>query len=435
MQLEQQLEQQRHHERPGRQQRRGDHQCGFVGVLGRIVGILPGFVGVRRVVRPRRRQAASSSAASSESSAASSAATGTTSPYAPITGDPSKVKLGMAYDGPKGDMSFTDSASSGVEAAKAAGVNLVAELFAPTGTSEPDSAKSDRLQQLVDQGANTVVAVGFDYAAPMATVAAANPDVKFGIVDDNTQCISAADGGVKGGPIKNVTCLNFAAEQSSFLVGVAAALQTKTKHVAFIGGVDVPLLQTFQAGFDAGVKQADSSVKIDDKYITEPPDFTGFNAPDKGQTIAKGLYDGGADIIYAAAGGSGTGVFKAAQGDEEPCHRRRLRPVPPTVAGRRQGRHHDVRGEEREHRGVRLRRLHRGRQPADRIAVLRPEERRRGDLLLGWVHRLHPSADRAVSGEDHLGRDQGPDHAQQVGILSGGARPGGGTCWVPGPSR
>jgi basic membrane protein A len=219
----------------------------------------------------------------------------------------------MAYDGPKGDMSFTDSASSGVEAAKAAGVNLVAELFAPTGTSEPDSAKSDRLQQLVDQGANTVVAVGFDYAAPMATVAAANPDVKFGIVDDNTQCISAADGGVKGGPIKNVTCLNFAAEQSSFLVGVAAALQTKTKHVAFIGGVDVPLLQTFQAGFDAGVKQADSSIKIDDKYITEPPDFTGFNAPDKGQTIAKGLYDGGADIIYAAAGGSGTGVFKAAQ--------------------------------------------------------------------------------------------------------------------------
>jgi basic membrane protein A len=228
-----------------------------------------------------------------------------------MTGDPSKVKLGMAYDGPKGDMSFTDSASSGVAAAKAAGIDLVAELFATQG--EPDSAKADRLQQLVDQGANTVVAVGFDYAASMATVAAANPDVKFGIVDDNTQCLKEADGGVKGGPIPNVTCLNFAAEQSSFLVGVAAALKSKTKHVAFIGGVDVPLLQTFQAGYDAGVKAADSSVKIDDKYITEPPDFSGFNAPDKGQTIAKGLYDGGADIIYAAAGGSGTGVFKAAK--------------------------------------------------------------------------------------------------------------------------
>ena len=149
----------------------------------------------------------------------------------------------------------------------------------------------------------------------MATVAAANPDVKFGIVDDNTQCITEANGGVKGGPIKNVTCLNFAAEQSSFLVGVAAALKSKAKHVAFIGGVDVPLLQTFQAGFDAGVKQADSSIKIDDKYITEPPDFTGFNAPDKGQTIAKGLYDGGADIIYAAAGGSGNRRVQGRQGD------------------------------------------------------------------------------------------------------------------------
>ncbi len=55
------------------------------------------------------------------------------------------------------------------------------------------------------------------------------------------------------------------------------------------------------------------SIKIDDKYITEPPDFSGFNAPDKGQTIAKGMYDGGADVVYAAAGGSGNGVFKAAQ--------------------------------------------------------------------------------------------------------------------------
>ena len=217
-----------------------------------------------------------------------------------MTGTPANVKLGMAYDGPKGDFSFTDSASSGVEAAKAKGVKVVGELFATVG--EPDSAKVDRLSQLVDQGATVIIAVGFDYAGAMKTVSAANPKVNFGIVDDSTLADS-----------KNVASLVFAAEQSSYLVGVAAALKTKTKHVAYIGGVNTPLLQTFEAGFDAGVKAIDPTIKNDAKYITEPPDFSGFNAPDKGQTIAKGLYDGGADIIYAAAGGSGTGVFKAAQ--------------------------------------------------------------------------------------------------------------------------
>jgi len=228
-------------------------------------------------------------------------------PFPAITGDPSTVKLGMAYDGPKGDQSFTDSAARGVTAATGKGVKLIAELAATLG--EPDQKKVDRLSQLVDQGANTVIAVGFDYSTAMGTVAAANPEVHFAIVDD----ASLSDPARKGGPLKNVASLTFAAEQSSFLVGVAAALKSKSGHVGFIGGVNVPLLQTFQAGFDAGAKAAKSGVKIDDKYITEPPDFSGFNAPDKGQTIAKGMFDGGADIIYAAAGGSGNGVFKAAK--------------------------------------------------------------------------------------------------------------------------
>jgi len=224
-----------------------------------------------------------------------------------MTGDPSTVKLGMAYDGPKGDRSFTDSAARGVAAATAKGVELVAELAATVG--EPDQKKVDRLSQLVDQGANTVIAVGFDYATAMGTVAAANPDVHFAIVDD----ASLSDPKRKGGALKNVASLTFATEQSSYLVGVAAALKSKTGHVGFIGGVNTPLIQGFEAGYDAGAKATKPSIKIDDKYITEPPDFSGFNAPDKGQTIAKGMYDAGADVIYAAAGGSGNGVFKAAQ--------------------------------------------------------------------------------------------------------------------------
>lgn len=225
-----------------------------------------------------------------------------------MTGDKSKVKVGLAYDvGGRGDQSFNDSAARGLDKAKGEGVAIAGELEATLG--EPDSAKTDRLNQLVSAGANTIVAVGFAYAGPLEPVAVAHPEVHFAIVDDDSLC--AADH--KGGPLKNVACLTFAAEQSSFLVGVAAALKSKSGSVGFIGGVDVPLIQTFQAGFDAGVKAAKPDVKITDKYISEPPDMGGFNDPKSGETIAKGMYDNGTDIIYAAAGGSGAGVFKAAK--------------------------------------------------------------------------------------------------------------------------
>ena len=205
----------------------------------------------------------------------------------------------MAYDGPKGDLSFTDSAYRGVQAAEKQGVKLVSELAAVVG--EPDSAKVNRLNQLVQAGANTIVAVGYDYGAALTTVAKANPNVHFAIVD------SVVTG------VPNVASLTFASEQDSFLVGVAAALKSKSGHVGFIGGVNVPLIQQFQAGFDAGAKAANPSIKIDDKYITQPPDNSGYSSPDKGQTIAKGMYDSGADVIFPAAGGSGTGVFQAAK--------------------------------------------------------------------------------------------------------------------------
>jgi basic membrane protein A len=94
---------------------------------------------------------------------------------------------------------------------------------------------------------------------------------------------------------------------------VIAAQATKTKSVGYIGGVNVPLLVSFQKGFDAGVTATDSTVKIANKYLTQPPDYTGFNAPDKGKATAAGMFDAGADVVYAAAGGSGGGVFVAAK--------------------------------------------------------------------------------------------------------------------------
>jgi len=211
------------------------------------------------------------------------------------------VKLGLAYDiGGRGDHSFNDLAAASLDRAKAAGVTITGELTAATG--EPDSAKTDRLNQLIDDGATDIIAVGFVYAGAVKEVAAANPEVNFAIVDDNSLAA-----------VPNVASLTFAAEQGSYLVGVAAAKKTKTNKVGFIGGVNTPLIQTFQAGFQAGVKATNPSATVTAKYITEPPNFDGFNSPAQGQTIATGMYNDGIDIIFAAAGGSGDGVFQAAK--------------------------------------------------------------------------------------------------------------------------
>jgi basic membrane protein A len=218
-----------------------------------------------------------------------------------MTGDPGAVKLGLAYDiGGRGDQSFNDLAASSLDKAKAAGVTVVGELTAAQG--EPDSAKTDRLNQLVDSGATDIIAVGFAYATPLGEVAKANPDVHFAIVDDASLAA-----------VPNVASLTFAEEQGSYLVGVAAAKKSTSGKIGFIGGVNTPLIQKFQAGFEAGVKATNPNATVTVKYISEPPDFSGFNAPDKGETIATGMYNDGIDVIYAAAGGSGAGVFKAAK--------------------------------------------------------------------------------------------------------------------------
>lgn len=211
------------------------------------------------------------------------------------------VKVGLAYDiGGRGDQSFNDLAAKALDEAKANGIDVVGELTA--GASEPDSAKVDRLNQLVDDGATEIVAVGFAYAGPLGEVAKANPDVHFAIVDDS----SLADQ-------PNVASLTFAEEQGSYLVGVAAAKKSTTGKVGFIGGVNTPLIQKFQAGFEAGVKATNPNATVTSRYISEPPDFSGFNDPGKGETIATGMYNDGNDVIFAAAGGSGAGVFKAAK--------------------------------------------------------------------------------------------------------------------------
>lgn len=222
----------------------------------------------------------------------------------------SDVKVGMAYDvGGRGDHSFNDLAAAGLDEAKSKLGVSTKELAATQGESE--QSKESRLTLLAQSGYNPVIAVGFAYATAVSKVVPNFPNTKFAIIDDPGNCLSKADGGIAVQP--NVTCLLFTEEQSSFLVGVAAGLATKTNDVGFIGGVDEPLIQKFQAGYQAGVKAVNPKAKVQVKYLSEPPDFSGFSDAAKGQTTSQGMYDNGADIVYAAAGGSGDGVFKAAK--------------------------------------------------------------------------------------------------------------------------
>ncbi len=212
----------------------------------------------------------------------------------------SDVKVGMAYDvGGRGDQSFNDSAAAGLDQATEEFGIETEESEAEDG--EAETAREERLRTFADAGYNPIIAVGFAYAASVGKVAAEYPDVTFAIIDDS----SLAD-------VPNVASLVFAEEQGSFLVGAAAALKTEADHIGFVGGVETPLIQKFEAGYVAGAQAVKPDITVDVTYLTQVPDFSGFADPAKGKTAAEGMFDGGADIVYHAAGGSGGGVFEAA---------------------------------------------------------------------------------------------------------------------------
>lgn len=246
-------------------------------------------------------------ATGSAPAAAGGAAAPSAAPLAP-NADASALRVGLAYDiGGRGDQSFNDSAAAGLERAIGE-LGLVRdntrELAA--NSNESEDAAATRLRQLVTDGFNPIIAVGFKYATALKTVAAEAPDVQFAIVDDASI------------ELPNVTPLVFAEEQGSFLVGAAAALKTATCSIGFVGGVEQPLIQKFEAGFVQGARAVAPDIAIDVKYISPAGDFSGFNDPPRGKEIAGGQLDGGADVIYHAAGASGQGVFEAVAAAETP---------------------------------------------------------------------------------------------------------------------
>ncbi|MGJ5753770.1 basic membrane protein A [Streptomyces puniciscabiei] len=210
------------------------------------------------------------------------------------------IKIGLAYDvGGRGDRSFNDSAARGADKAEKEFGGSIKELTAKTSDTEAD--REQRLSDLAQAGYNPVVAVGFSYAKAVETISKQYPKTSFGIVDS-----------VVNAP--NADSITFTEEQGSYLAGVAAALKSKAHHIGFIGGVDVPLIKKFEAGYVQGAKATDPKIKVDTQYLSHGSDFSGFASPDKGKAAAQGMLDNGADVIYSAAGSSGNGAIEAVSG-------------------------------------------------------------------------------------------------------------------------
>jgi basic membrane protein A len=199
------------------------------------------------------------------------------------------VRVGMAYDsGGKADKSFNQSAYEGAgRAAKQLGIQ--------TRDFEPSSAVSNiqGMRAFAKDRTNLTIGVGFANNESVTSVAKENPNLYFGLIDDVS-------------PAKNVASLVFNEEQGSYLVGYLAGLNSSTGVVGFVGGMDIPLIHKFEAGYTAGVKAANPKARVVAQYVGTTPDA--WNNPAKAKEIAASMRGRGADIIFAAAGGSGNGV-------------------------------------------------------------------------------------------------------------------------------
>ena len=214
------------------------------------------------------------------------------------------LKLGVVFDvGGRGDKSFNDGADAGAKRAQK-------ELGATVRYIEP-AESSDREAGLRLEAAehmDLVVGVGFIFTDDLNQLAKEYPSARFAGID------YAVSIDAKGNPIpppSNVAALRFREEEGSFLVGAIAGLVTKTRTVGFVGGMNVPIIQKFQAGYEAGVKQVCPRCRVITQYAGVTPDA--FRNPGKGKEMALSQYQQGADIIYHASGSTGLGVFEAAR--------------------------------------------------------------------------------------------------------------------------
>jgi basic membrane protein A len=226
-------------------------------------------------------------------------------PIPDLEADGAGKSVGLLFDVTgRGDKSFNDGAAAGLDKAKT-DFGITGNESTPTASDGSD--RPERIKAFV--GANDlIVSVGFLWGDATTASAAENPDQLYAIIDSVVN-VPNSDPPT---PAANVRSMVFAENQGSALVGAAAACASKTGKIGFIGGVENDLIKNFQVGYEAGAKAVNPDIEIETTYITQPPDFTGFNDPTKGKAIATQMIGEDVDVIYAAAGGSGKGVFTAA---------------------------------------------------------------------------------------------------------------------------
>ena len=204
------------------------------------------------------------------------------------------ISPAVVYDmGGKFDKSFNQGVYDGVERFKKE-TGIEYREFEVTNETQREQA----LRRMAQRGANPILGVGFAQAGPMETVAKEFPDVKFTLID-----------GVVDLP--NVQSVVFKEQEGSFLVGLLAAMASETGVVGFVGGMDIPLIRRFAWGYEQGAKHASATIDVVQNMTGTTP--SAWNDPGRGSELAKGQFDRGVDVVYAAAGGTGVGVYQAAK--------------------------------------------------------------------------------------------------------------------------
>ncbi len=200
----------------------------------------------------------------------------------------------IIYDlGGKFDKSFNEAAYTGMQKwAKESGKKYLE--FEVTNESQREQS----VRRMAEKGASPIISVGFSQASAVEKVAKEFPKLNFVIVD------MVVD-------LPNVQSVVFKEQEGSFLVGAMAALASKTGKVGFVGGMDIPLIRKFECGYEQGAKYANPKAEV----FQNMTGTTGaaWNDPARGGELAKAQFAKGADVVFAAAGGTGTGVYQAAK--------------------------------------------------------------------------------------------------------------------------
>ncbi len=203
-------------------------------------------------------------------------------------------KPAVIYDmGGKFDKSFNEGVYNGIKKfTDETGIEVME--FEVTNETQREQA----MQRMVQRGATLVLGVGFAQADAINKVAGENPGKKFAIIDVNWL------------DQPNLRQYSFKEHEGSYLVGMAAALASKTGKVGFVGGMDIPLIRAFACGYVQGARSVNSDVEVIQNMTGTTP--AAWNDPGKGTELTQSQIDRGADVIYQAAGGTGIGVIRAA---------------------------------------------------------------------------------------------------------------------------